>query len=163
MTPGKITVTTVNNGDIITKDLFIGSGAGRTSIYVSASGDLTIKGDVSIGEPGQPLLGIPGGRQADAMIHLIANDNVVLDGDVVGAYADSTDNHSSETLIWAYIKILAGEDGTPNRDVTIRADLTARARASENSSTRRTTPKTSSSSSSTLASQTTPPSKRSTI
>ena len=125
--PGKITVTTLNDGDIVTKDLFIGSGGGSAEIYVDSAGNLTIEGDVSVGTLGHPILDIPGGAQAGATIHLSADNNVILDGNV-DAHANSTQVHSGTDLTWAYIKILAGADGTPNRNVTIRANLTARSR-----------------------------------
>jgi len=128
VTPGRITVTTVDDGDIITKDLFISPGAGRARIYVDASGNLTIEGDVSIGTPGDPILDIPGGLAAEATIHLSADDNVILDGDV-GAYADGRQDYTTGAVTRAYIKIFAGENGTPSRDVTIRADLAAYSKA----------------------------------
>lgn len=129
--PGKITVTTINNGDIIIRDLFIGAGAGQAQIYVDASGNLTIEGDVSVGTQGDSILDIPGGLPAAAIIHLVADDNVILNGDV-GAYADGTKDRTRGAITWAYIKIMAGEDGTPARDITIRANLTARAESSRN-------------------------------
>ncbi|MHC4701657.1 MAG: autotransporter outer membrane beta-barrel domain-containing protein, partial [Planctomycetota bacterium] len=136
VTPGKITVTTVNGGNIVMKDLFVGAGAGSARIYVSSSGDLTIEGDVSIGTSGEPILDIPGGSQAEAVIHLSANDDVILDDDFVGAYADGTEDDTAEAITWAYIRIFAGKGGTPGRDIIIRADLTAQAKASADGKSR---------------------------
>ena len=128
VTPGRITVTTLNDGDIVAKDMFIQGGAGITEIHVDASGNLTIEGDVSIGTASAAILDIPGGPQALALVHLIADDHVILDGDIVEAHANTTERHSGGERTWAYIMIQAGADGTANRDVTIGADLTSHAR-----------------------------------
>jgi hypothetical protein len=87
--PGKITISTSNGGDIVTKNLYVNSGAGRAEVYVDASGNLTIEGDVSVGTPSEAILDIPGGSQAEALIYLTADDDVTLGG-YVGAYADGT-------------------------------------------------------------------------
>lgn len=134
--PGRITVSTVNDGDIVTRDLFIRPGAGRVEINLDSSGNLVIEGDISVGTPTDAILNIPGETQTAAIIHLSADENIMIGGDVVGAYADSTETSSSSALTWAYIKIFAGADETANGDVTIRADLTARSRSAHTSTSR---------------------------
>jgi len=126
--PGKITITTVNGGDIVAKNLYVNSGAGRAEVYVDSSGNLTIEGDISVGSPSDAILDIPGGSQADAIIHLTADDNVTLGGNV-GAYADGTGDTTARAITRAYITVHAGDDGTRGRDVTVMADLTALAKS----------------------------------
>lgn len=127
--PGKITISTSNGGDIVTKNLYVNSGAGHAEVYVDASGNLTIEGDVSVGTPSNAILDIPGISQAEAVIHLTADDNVTLGGNV-GAYADGTGDTNAGAITHAYITVRAGADGTPDRDVTVMADLTVLAKTS---------------------------------
>ncbi len=120
--PGRITISTSNGGDIVTKNLYVDSGAGHAEIYVDASGNLSIEGDVSVGTPSNGILDIPGRSQAEALIHLTADADVTLGGNV-GAYADGTDDTDADAITHAYITVRSGADGTPGRDITVMADL----------------------------------------
>jgi hypothetical protein len=133
--PGKITISTSNGGDIVTKNLYVNSGAGRAEVYVDASGNLTIEGDVSVGTPSEAILDIPGGSQAEALIYLTADDDVTLGGDV-GAYADGTGDTTAGAITRAYITVRAGDDGTQGRNVTVMADLTALTKTSADGKSR---------------------------
>lgn len=128
--PGRITVTTINGGDIIARNLYINSGSGHAEVSVDSAGNLTIDGDVSVGKPGEGILDVPNGSQAEAIIHLVAGGNAILDGDVVGAYADGRADAAGSTT-WAYITVRGGANGTAGRDVTIKADLIAQALSSD--------------------------------
>jgi len=121
--PGRITISTSNGGDIVAKNLYVDSGAGHAEIYVDASGNLTIDGDVSVGTPANAILDIPGRSQAEAVIHLTSDDNVTLGGNV-GAYADGTGDTDAGAITHAHITVRSGADGTPGRDITVMADLT---------------------------------------
>ncbi|MFB0551997.1 MAG: filamentous hemagglutinin N-terminal domain-containing protein, partial [Phycisphaerae bacterium] len=127
---GKITVTTEDGGDIITRDLRIRSGWGSAEIDVDASGSLTIDGDVSVGKKGAAILNVPNGADAQATIRLSAGEDVVLKGDV-GAYAHGKEDSLPGGVTTADVRIYAGTNETTSGNVFINGDLTAMAKASK--------------------------------
>lgn len=133
--PGQITLTTTNGGDITAENLSIEAGLGYAEIYVNASGNLTINGNVSVGKEGAAILNLPNRFYADAIINLIAGGDVVLNGDV-GAYAHGTYNLSSGGMTWSYITIRTGDGQTPAGTITINGDLTAEAKGLVNGTSR---------------------------
>jgi VCBS repeat-containing protein len=124
-TPGQITLTTNNLGDITTENLTIKDGWGHAEINVNASGDLTVKGDVVVGRD-SAINNIPLGTDAEAMIYLNASGNTLLDGDV-RASADGIHEGIEGSVTKAYIGTSAGSDELGYGDVTINGDLVATA------------------------------------
>ena len=122
--PGQILLSTNNGGDIITGDLLIENGWGHAEINVDSSGDLTVNGDVIVGSE-SAILNVPLGADAEAVIKLKADDNVVLNG-IVEAYAHGIEEGIEGSVTKAYIEIMAGVDAT------INGDLLADAKASSN-------------------------------
>jgi len=129
-TPGQIMLTTENGGDITTEDLLIESGWGHAKIYANASGDLTVNGDVYVGSDPviNPIQNIPNGQNAEAMIRLMAGDNVVLNGDV-GAYASGTHEAAEGGVTKAYVGVYAGMNQGFVGHATINGDLEAIAKS----------------------------------
>jgi filamentous hemagglutinin family protein len=136
-TPGQILLTTnsaTNNedeiitGDITTGNLTIRSGWGPATIDAKSSGNLTVNGDVMVGrestemEP-SPILNIPLGEDAEAVIKLSAGENITLNGNVEAyAYGSAEGNENSVTK--AYIDVLAGQDAQINGDILADAKST---------------------------------------
>jgi VCBS repeat-containing protein len=129
-TPGDIILTTANGGDITTENLTINDGWGHAEIYVGASGDLTVNGDVIVGRDSD-ILNLPNGQDAEAMICLSAGDNVVLNGDV-GAYAHGMHEDFEGSVTTAYIGVFAGTNEVLSGDAYINSALVADAQPSSN-------------------------------
>ncbi|MHC4557579.1 MAG: Ig-like domain-containing protein, partial [Planctomycetota bacterium] len=125
--PGKILLTTFNKGDITTDNLIIDRGWGLAEINVNSSSDLTVNGDVIVGQ--NDILNVPNGQAAEAMIYLSAEDNVELFGEV-GAYAHGTTQAEEGSVTFAYIGISAGTNQNETGDLTIHEDLVADAQTS---------------------------------
>jgi filamentous hemagglutinin family protein len=124
-TPGQITLTTNNEGDITTGNLAIKDGWGHAEINVNASGNLTINGDVAVGRD-SAINNIPLGADAEAMIYLNGGGNTVIEGDV-RADADGIHEGLAGGVTKAYIGISAGSAETGYGDATINGDLVATA------------------------------------
>jgi len=122
--PGKISLSTNNGGDITTGDLLIRTGWGHAEINVNSSHDLTVNGDVIVGSESS-ILNVPLGADAEAMIYLNADNNVVLNGNVT-ADAHGIEEGIEGSVTKAYIEIIAGGDAE------INDDLLAEAKASSN-------------------------------
>lgn len=86
VTPGGISVTTTNGGNITAENLSIETGWGQAEIYVDASGELLINGNVTVGKPASPIVNVTYGDSADAVVNLNAQGNITLNGDI-GVYA----------------------------------------------------------------------------
>ncbi|MFH1717768.1 MAG: Ig-like domain-containing protein, partial [Planctomycetota bacterium] len=128
-TPGAITLTTSEGGDIRVENLTIKSGWGLAEINVDAAGDLTVNGDVTVGRD-SPIQNVPGGHDAEAAILLKAGDNVVLNGDVYAASQGTDDVFDNVTK--SHIGIFSGTNEFGYGDMTINGDLVAIAKASSN-------------------------------
>ena len=126
-TPGQITLTTTNEGDIITENLTINDGWGHAEINVNASGDLIVNGDVAVGKD-SAINNIPLGTDAEAMIYLNARGNVLLEGDV-RANADGIHEGIEGGVTKSYIGISAGTDELGYGDATINGDLVVMAKS----------------------------------
>lgn len=124
-TPGQITLTTSNEGDITTGNLTIKNGWGHAEINVDASGDMTINGDVAVGRD-SAIDNIPLGADTEAMIYLNAGGHLVLEGDVL-ADADGTHEGLAGGVSKAYIGISGGSAEVGYGNVTINGDLVATA------------------------------------
>jgi len=124
-TPGQITLSTNNEGDITTENLIIKDGWGHAEINVNASGDLTVNGDIAVGRD-SAINNIPLSTEAEAMIYLNAGGNMVLEGDVQ-ANADGIHEGVVGGVTKAYIGISAGSAETGYGDATINGDLVAMA------------------------------------
>ncbi|MHC4205840.1 MAG: Ig-like domain-containing protein, partial [Planctomycetota bacterium] len=124
-TPGQITLTTTNEGDITTGNLAIKDGWGHAEINVNASGDLTVNGDVAVGRD-SAINNIPLDTDAEAMIYLNAEGNMVLEGDI-RADADGIHEGAVGGVTKAYIGISGGSSEVGYGDVTINGDLVATA------------------------------------
>jgi filamentous hemagglutinin family protein len=135
-TPGEIILTTANGGDITTENLSINDGWGHAEIYVGASGDLTVNGDVIVGRDSD-ILNLPDGQDAEALIYLSAGDNVVLNGDV-GARAHGTHADLEGSVTTAYIGVFAGTNGVLFGDAYIDSGLVADAQSSSNGTSKAT-------------------------
>ncbi|MHC4323600.1 MAG: Ig-like domain-containing protein [Planctomycetota bacterium] len=128
--PGQIFLTTNNRGDITTGDLIIEDGWRHAEINVKSDNDLTVNGDVKVGSE-SAINNVPLGEDAEAMIYLMAADNVVLNGDVcANAYGAEEGNENSVTK--ASIKISSGTNQNLTGDAEINGDLEACATASSN-------------------------------
>jgi filamentous hemagglutinin family protein len=127
-TPGQILLTTNNEGDMTTGDLTIRTGWGSATIDAKSSGNLTVNGDVMVGrestdmEP-SPILNVPLGEDAEAVIKLTADKNVELNGNVE-AYAYGVEEGNENSVTKAYIDILAGQDAAINGDILADAKST---------------------------------------
>jgi len=128
-TPGRITLTTSEGGDIKVENLTIKSGWGLAEINVDAAGDLTVNGDVTVGRD-SPIQNVPGGHDAEAAILLRAGDNVVLNGDVRAASQGIGDVFDNVTK--SHIGIFSGTNEFGYGNMTINGDLVAVAKASSN-------------------------------
>jgi len=126
-TPGQITLTTTNEGDITTGNLAIKDGWGHAEIKVNASGNLTVNGDVAVGRD-SAINNIPLDADAEAMIYLNARGNVLLEGDV-RADADGIHEGIEGGVTKAYIGISSGSDELGYGDTTINGDLVATAKS----------------------------------
>jgi filamentous hemagglutinin family protein len=124
-TPGQITLTTNNEGNITTENLTIKDGSGHAEINVNASGDLTVNGDVAVGRD-SAINNIPLGADAEAMIYLNGGGNTLLEGDVY-ANADGINDGLAGGVTKAYIGISAGSAEVGYGDATINGDLVATA------------------------------------
>jgi len=124
-TPGQITLTTTNQGDITTENLAIKDGWGHAEINVDASGDLTVNGNVAVGRD-SAINNIPLGTDAEAMIYLNAGGDLVLEGDV-RADADGIHEGVAGGVTKAYIGISGGSAEVGYGDVAINGDLVATA------------------------------------
>ena len=109
-TPGQISVTTANGGDVSTGSLTITDGLGRAEISVDASGNLIVNGDVEVGS-NSAINNVPSGQDAEAIISLIAGGSVVLNGDV-DADAHATNPAPDGGVTKADIQIRGGTDVT---------------------------------------------------
>jgi filamentous hemagglutinin family protein len=136
--PGQILLTTNNatneedeiiTGDMTTGNLTIRTGWGTATIDAKSSGNLTVNGDVMVGressemEP-SPILNVPLGDDAEAVIKLSADKNVILNG-TVEAYAQGSAEGKENSITKANIDILAGQDATINGDILADAKSTA--------------------------------------
>ena len=124
-TPGQIILSTSNRGSITVENLLIKDGWGHAEINVDASGELIVNGNVTVGAD-SPILNIPSGQDAEAMIYLKSGDNMVLNGDVA-AYAHGLNAGVEEGITKAYIGIFAGTNETWFGNLIINGDLTAKA------------------------------------
>ncbi len=124
-TPGQITLTTNNDGDITAENLAIKDGWGHAEINVNASGDMTINGNVAVGRD-SAINNIPLGADAEAMIYLNAEGNMVLEGDV-HANTDGVHEGLEGGVTKAYIGVSAGSPEAGYGDATINGDLIATA------------------------------------
>ncbi len=128
--PGQIALSTHDGGDITAENLTIMGGQGHAEINVTASGNLTVNGDVMVGSELSPIYNVPNGQNAEAVAILKAGDNVVLDG-MVGAYAEGIDDDvTTGDVTRAEITILSGTDYDENGDAFINGDLRAYAQPS---------------------------------
>jgi len=134
---GKIMLTTNNGGDIETKDLTIESGWGTAEIDVKASGNLTVNGDVIVGQQGDGIQNVPyikevqDAENAHAIVKLSAGDDLELNG-FVGAYAyGEDDNVAKNDKTLAEITITGNTNLNPTGgNVNIYGNLEAVAQAS---------------------------------
>ncbi len=124
-TPGQIILSTSSRGNITVENLLIKDGWGHAEINVDASGELTVNGNVIVGGD-SPILNIPSGQDAEAMIYLKSGDNMVINGDVT-ALAHGSNAGIEGGTTKAYIGVLAGTNETWFGDLTINGDLTAKA------------------------------------
>lgn len=124
-TPGQITLTTNNEGDITAGNLTVKDGWGHAEINVNASGELTINGDVAVGRD-SAINNIPLGADAEAMIYLNGGGNTLIEGNVY-ANADGTHAGLAGGVTKAYIGISGGSAETGYGDATINGDLVAKA------------------------------------
>ncbi|MBL7187259.1 MAG: tandem-95 repeat protein [Phycisphaerae bacterium] len=122
--PGQITVTTSDGGDVTTGSLLITGGLGRAEISVDASGNLTTNGDVKVGSS-SAIDNVPSGQDAEAIIGLSAGGNVELNG-AVDAHAVATLPAADGGVTKADIQIRGGDD------VTINGALVAKAVSQDN-------------------------------
>jgi len=129
-TPGHITLSTHDGGDITTKNLTIINGWGRAEINVDAADDLTINGDVIVGRD-SAIHNVPNGQNAEAMIILKAGDDVVLNGDV-RADAHGLHEDAEGSVTKSYIGIFSGTGEPVFGSTTVNGDLVATAKASSN-------------------------------
>jgi filamentous hemagglutinin family protein len=106
--PGQISITTTNGGDVATGSLTITDGRGRAEINVDASGDLTVNGAVEVGSS-TAIDNVPSGQNAEAMIALRGGGNVVLNG-VVNADAVAANPAAPGGVTKADIQIRGGDD-----------------------------------------------------
>ena len=135
--PGQILLTTnssTNNedeiitGDMTTGNLTIRSGWGTATIDAKSSGNLTVNGDVMVGRESSemapsPILNVPLGDDAEAVIKLSADKNIVLNG-TVEAYAQGAEEGRENSVTKANIDILAGQDATINGNILADAKST---------------------------------------
>jgi len=127
--PGHINLSTSDGGDIITGDLTIENGMGLAQIEVDSSGNLTVNGDVIVGQESD-IVNVPNGQNAHAAIYLSVADNVELNGSV-GAYAKGIDDGITENdKTLAEIRILSGTNLDMNGDAYIGGDIVADAESS---------------------------------
>jgi len=124
-TPGQIILSTSNGGNITVENLLIKDGWGHTEINVDASGELTVNGNVIVGGD-SPILNIPSGQDAEAMIFLKSGNNMFLNGDVT-ARAHGLNAGIEGGITKAYIGIFSGTNETSSGNLTINGDLTAKA------------------------------------
>ncbi|MFC1603908.1 Ig-like domain-containing protein [Planctomycetota bacterium] len=117
--PGQIFLTTENGGDIATRDLIIEDGWRHAEINVKSDGDLTVNGDVKVGNLSD-ILNVADQSAAEAMVYLKAGENVVINGEVC---ADAHGIEAAEDLTKAYIEILAGGDAEINGNVWAEASV----------------------------------------
>jgi filamentous hemagglutinin family protein len=131
--PGQILLTTNNEGDMTTGNLTIRTGWGTATIDAKSSGNLTVNGDVMVGressemEP-SPILNVPLGDDAEAVIKLSADKNVVLNGNVE-AYAYGVEEGNENSVTKANIDILAGQDAAINGDILADAQSASNGKA----------------------------------
>ncbi len=125
--PGQIALSTHSAGDITTESLTIKGGQGHAEINVTASGNLTVNGDVVVGRD-SAIHNIPLGQDAEAFIYLKAGDNIVLNGDV---RADSHGIHEAaeDSVTKSYIGIFSGTHEPVFGDATINGNLVATAKS----------------------------------
>ena len=124
-TPGRIILSTSNRGNITFENLLIKDGWGHAEINVNASGELTVNGNVVVGGD-SPILNIPSGQDAEAMIFLKSGDNMLLNGDVT-ANAHGLNAGIEGGITKAYVGVFAGTNETWFGDLIINGDLTAKA------------------------------------
>ncbi|MHC4430972.1 MAG: two-partner secretion domain-containing protein, partial [Planctomycetota bacterium] len=124
-TPGQIILSTSNRGNINVENLLIKDGWGHAEINVDSSGELTINGDVIVGG-NSPILNIPNGQDAEAMIFLKSGDQMLLNGDIT-AISHGLNAGIEGGVTKAYVGIFAGTNETWSGDLTINGDLTAKA------------------------------------
>jgi hypothetical protein len=86
---------------------------------------MRINGNVIVGAD-SPILNIPGGQEAEAMIFLKAGDNLLIEGDVT-ASAHGQNAGATGGVTKAYIGIFSGANDSFFGDMTINGDLTAKA------------------------------------
>ncbi|MEA3225363.1 MAG: Ig-like domain-containing protein, partial [Planctomycetota bacterium] len=124
-TPGQIILSTFNRGNIKTGNLLIKDGWGHAEINVNASGELVVNGNVIVGA-NSPILNIPTGQDAEAMIFLKSGDNMVLNGDIT-ANAHGLNAGVEGGITKAYIGVFSGTNETWFGNLVINGDLTAKA------------------------------------
>lgn len=124
-TPGQIVLETFLGGNIKTGNLLVKDGWGHAEINVNSSGDLTVNGDIIVGAD-SPILNIPGGQDAEAMIFLRAGNSILLDGNIT-ARAHGLNAGVEGGITKAYIGIFSGTNDMWFGDITINGDLTAKA------------------------------------
>ena len=122
-TVGQIMLTTENGGDIETGDLLIENGWRHAEINVNASGNLTVDGDVKVGSESS-ILNVFLSADAEAMIYLHADEDVILNGNVE-ADAYGIEEGIEGNLTKAYIEITG-------KNAYINGDILAEAKASSN-------------------------------
>jgi len=115
----------ITTGDITTGDLIIEGGSGHAEINVTASGELTVNGDVIVGRT-SAIDNIPEGSDAEAMIYLKAGDHANINQQV-SAFADATNPGNSK----ANIEISAGTNNAVEGDAFINGNVLADASASD--------------------------------
>ena len=129
-TPGNIILGTDNGGYITTRDLTIEGGSGHAEIDVKASGNLTVNGNVIVGQQEDGIQNVPNGENAHALVKLYAGDNITLNG-LVGAYAHGVDDDIVEgDITIAEIRIFGNTNLNPTGVVDIYGNLEAEAQAS---------------------------------
>ncbi len=128
-TPGQISLTTTNGGDITAENLIIKDGWGHAKINIDASGSLTVNGDVVVGRD-SAILNVPLTAEAQAIISLSAGNDVVLHGDV-RADAHGAHEGAEGGVSKAYIGITSGTNDMLTGDVTINGNLVATAAATD--------------------------------
>ncbi|MHC4703173.1 MAG: Ig-like domain-containing protein, partial [Planctomycetota bacterium] len=124
-TAGQIILSTFNRGNIKTGNLFVKDGWGHAEINVNSSGELAANGNIIVGS-NAPILNIPNGQDAEAMIFLKAGDNIVINGDIA-ANAHGLNAGVESGITKAYIGIFAGTNETWFGNLIVNGDLTAKA------------------------------------
>ncbi len=121
--PGMIFLTTGSGGDITTGNLTVSDGWGDgevdAEIDVKSSGNLTVNGDVMVGNLSD-ILNVADERPAEAVIILRADNDITLNGNVE-ANAHGSEVDTSVTK--ATIDVIAGNNATITGN--LRAEATS--------------------------------------